>query len=157
MVPESSDSRHATTCNCHMWMAPPIRSRKLSKGVRTQSGEIELDVLIFATGKTRHIGTNVSMRRCKSRALPATNFEPRHLPCPALAFSDSERIGTSTAYGEVRDGFWARNHCGFPESELAQLPNCRIAGRESTFAQPHTQPNPQRVRIPASTSRQLTR
>ena len=26
------------------------------------------------------------------------------------------RIGNSTAYGEVWHGFWARNHCGFPES-----------------------------------------
>ena len=57
----------------------------------------------------------------------------------------TERIENSTAYGEVWHGFWARNHCSFPEFELAQLPNCRIAGRESTFGQPHTQPAAQSI------------
>jgi len=69
----------------------------------------------------------------------------------------SQRIGNSTALGEVWHGFWARNHCGYPKSELTQLINGRGTGRKSTFDLPHTQPSAQRIQIVASTSHQLTR
>ena len=79
----------------------------------------ELRTYTAAVGKLAEI-----VALYNSAGWPALSKHPKKL----LA-----RIGNSTEYGEVWHGFWARNHCGFPESELAQLPNCRIAGPRVDF------------------------
>ena len=70
----------------------------------------ELRTYTAAVGKLAEI-----VALYNSAGWPALSKHPKKL----LA-----RIGNSTEYGEVWHEFWARNHCGFPESELAQLPNC---------------------------------